>query len=136
VSERNPRLAWELTRFDRLIKSSHLPYVSDVAVACGTTSKETYRNMLMKLHKFTRPVADAIISHRPTLNQLMTSYAQVGDQRERERLFEQVMVQRHSKAGQSSKAMNISLSKRLHKTTFGLNPYAFVGPDTTSGTHQ
>jgi hypothetical protein len=91
--------------------------------------------MLMKLHKFTRPVAEAIIGHRPTLNQLMTSYAQVGDQRERERLFEQVVVQRYSKAGQSSKAMNVSLSKRLHKTTFGLNPYAFVGPDTTSGTH-
>jgi hypothetical protein len=42
---------------DGLIKGSHFPYVSNVATQSGATSRETYTNMVMKIHKYTRPVA-------------------------------------------------------------------------------
>lgn len=90
----------------------------------------------MKIYKFTDPVAKAVISHKPTLNQLMLAYDKVGDQGQRELLFEQVTVRRQTQPTQPPKVMNVSLSKRLHKTTFGLNPYAFVGPDTAADMHH
>ncbi len=92
--------------------------------------------MLREIYKFTEPVASAVASTKPSLNQLMLSYNQVGDQAGRDHLFENVVVHRRNKTAQSFKPMNVSLSKRLHQVVFGLNPYAFVGPDTAADMHH
>lgn len=120
----------------KLIRRSHLPNVSDINVKCKSTFKETYKEMLMKVYKFTEPVANSVLTHKPTLNQLMESYNEIGDEGQRGLLFERVMVHRPNQAVPSSRSMNTSLSRRLHKVTFGLNPYAFVGPDTAMNMHH
>ncbi|PVF97801.1 hypothetical protein CPB86DRAFT_706260 [Serendipita vermifera] len=117
-------------KIHKFIKRSHLPYVSDISIKKGDNLTDTYKKMLSQNYKFTRPVVDAVCDTKPTLNQLMSSYAAIGDPQERELLFAPVMVRRYREEGQSSTTMNISLSRRLYKTSFGTDPLAFVGPDT------
>jgi hypothetical protein len=105
-------------------------------VKSGVDLKETYKNMLAQNYKFTRPVVDAVFNAKPSLMQLMSSYAEIEDPAQRELLFERVMVHRYRDEGQTSKSMNVSLSRRLHATTFGNNPLAFVGPDTAANKHR
>lgn len=92
--------------------------------------------MLAQNYKFTRPVVDAVFNAKPSLMQLMSAYAEVEDKGQRELLFERVMVHRYREAGQSSKSMNASLSRRLHATTFGNDPSAFVGPESAANVHR
>lgn len=88
-----------------------------------------YQKMLSQPYKFTEPIVESIYSCAPTLNHLLSRYAEEGDETARERMYQAASVNRLGTEGR----FNISLSRRLYKTMYGADPDAFVGPDTVAG---
>lgn len=88
----------------------------------GTDGADTWQWMLRQIHMLEENSANAVVKEYPTLNSLFQAYSRCTSKGQAERLLEDIVVQRHGKAGETNRRLGPALSKRIYNVIMGEDP--------------